>query len=300
MKKELITKNKKHISTKLCVFFISIILFSVFFISSGSIANNSQRYENRYATLNVVYSTSRYNLNPEYKDGIIKFLLYEHRAPITTSNFINLTEEGFYNGVLFHRVIDDFVIQSGDPNTKDKPTGTPADWWDDGDGGSDETIPLESHEELTHIDGAVGMAREFGDPDSASSQFYICDGAQHRLDDTEENNNNRTYRAIDDRGYAVFGVVVEGIEIVREIATVWTTTDIEQDTPDPVPDMQAHVHDHPIYDAEIKTIEISPLIKIDQDEDDDFPYILLLIPACIGIGSVIYYKKDFIFGIKKL
>ena len=54
------------------------------------------------------------------------------------------------------------------------------------------------------------------------------------------------------------------------------------------------------HDAEIKTIEISPLIKIDQDEDDDFPYILLLIPACIGIGSVIYYKKDFIFGIKKL
>ena len=300
MKKELITKNKKHISTKLCVFFISIILFSVFFISSGTYANKGKKYENRFATLNVKYSSSRYNLNPEYKDGIIKFLLYEHRAPITTSNFINLTEEGFYNGVLFHRVIDDFVIQSGDPNTKDKPTGTPADWWDDGDGGSDETIPLESHEELTHIDGAVGMAREFGDPDSASSQFYICDGAQHRLDDTEENNNNRTYRAIDDRGYAVFGVVVEGIEIVREIAIVWTTTDIEQDTPDPVPDIQAHVHDHPIYDAEIKTIEISPLIEIKENGDDDFPLILLLIPPCIGVGSVIYYKKDFFLGIKKL
>lgn len=255
----------------------------------------AKKYENRYAILEVRYSLSRYTLFPEYKNGTIKFELYEKRAPITTTNFIKLAESSFYNGVLFHRVIDDFVIQSGDPNTKNRPTGTPADWWDDGDGGSDDTIPLESHPELTHVDGAVGMAREFGDPDSASSQFYICDGPQHRLDDTEENNQNRTFREIDDRGYAVFGVVIEGIEIVREIATVWTTTDPKQETPEPLPTIQAHVHDHPYFDAEIVTVEISPLIEIEED-DDDFPYLLLLIPICVGVAIVIaYYKKVLIF-----
>jgi cyclophilin family peptidyl-prolyl cis-trans isomerase len=122
--------------------------------------------------------------------GIIKFELYEQRAPITTVNFINLAESGFYDGLIFHRVDDDFVIQTGDP------TGT-------GAGGSDDTIVLEIDEELTHTDGAVGMARSSA-PDSATSQFYICDGAQHALDGN----------------YAVFGQVMEGIDVVRAIAEV--------------------------------------------------------------------------------
>ena len=76
------------------------------------------------------------------------------------------------------------------------PTGT-------GAGGSDETIDLEIHEELTHTDGAIGMARSFL-PNSATSQFYICDGAQHGLDGN----------------YAVFGQVIEGMDVVRAIAEV--------------------------------------------------------------------------------
>jgi len=122
--------------------------------------------------------------------GTIKFELYEQRAPITTANFIKLAESGFYDGLIFHRVVDDFVIQTGDP------TGT-------GTGGSGETIVLEIDEELTHEDGAVGMART-ADPNSATSQFYICDGAQHGLDDN----------------YAVFGQVFEGMDVVRAIAGV--------------------------------------------------------------------------------
>ena len=122
--------------------------------------------------------------------GTIKFELYEQRAPITTANFIKLAESGFYDGLIFHRVVDDFVIQTGDP------TGT-------GTGGSDETIVLEIDEELTHKDGAVGMARK-ADPNSATSQFYICDGAQHGLDGS----------------YAVFGQVFEGMDVVRAIAGV--------------------------------------------------------------------------------
>jgi cyclophilin family peptidyl-prolyl cis-trans isomerase len=124
--------------------------------------------------------------------GTIKFELYEDKAPITTANFIKLAERGFYDGLIFHRVIDNFVIQTGDP-------------LGNGTGGSGETINLEINKSLTHSDGAVGMARS-SKPNSASSQFYICDGPQHGLDGN----------------YAVFGQVVEGMDVVRAIAAVAT------------------------------------------------------------------------------
>jgi peptidyl-prolyl cis-trans isomerase B (cyclophilin B) len=124
--------------------------------------------------------------------GSIKAELYESKAPVTVSNFISLAKSGFYDGLTFHRVIKGFVIQGGDPNG-------------DGTGGSDKTIPLEVNKDLTHVDGALGMARS-ADPNSASSQFYICDGPQHGLDGN----------------YAVFGKVIEGMDVVRKIASVQT------------------------------------------------------------------------------
>jgi len=128
----------------------------------------------------------------ETSKGTIKFELYEDKAPITTANFIKLAESGFYDGLIFHRVIDNFVIQTGDP-------------LGNGTGGSGETINLEINQNLTHTDGAVGMARST-DPNSATSQFYICDGPQHGLDGN----------------YAVFGQVIEGLDVVRSIAAVAT------------------------------------------------------------------------------
>jgi len=128
----------------------------------------------------------------ETSKGKIKFEIYEDKAPVTTANFIKLAESGFYEGLIFHRVVDNFVIQTGDP----KGNGT---------GGSSATINLEIHKDLTHTDGAVGMARS-QNPNSASSQFYICDGAQHGLDGN----------------YAVFGQVIEGMDVVRAIAAVAT------------------------------------------------------------------------------
>ncbi|MFC1924438.1 peptidylprolyl isomerase [Chloroflexota bacterium] len=122
--------------------------------------------------------------------GTIKFEIYEDKVPTTAANFIDLASSGFYDGLIFHRVIDDFMIQCGDP------TGT-------GTGGSKTTIPLEIHSELKHRDGALGMART-SDPNSASSQFFICDGAQKHLDGN----------------YAVFGQVIEGMDVVRAIADV--------------------------------------------------------------------------------
>lgn len=124
--------------------------------------------------------------------GVMTVELYEEQAPITTSNFIELANRGFYNDLIFHRVIDDFMIQGGDPKG-------------DGTGGSEKTIELEIHPQLTHVDGAVAMARS-QHPDSASSQFYICDGAQPKLDGD----------------YAVFGRVTDGMDVVRAIAQVET------------------------------------------------------------------------------
>jgi peptidyl-prolyl cis-trans isomerase A (cyclophilin A) len=124
--------------------------------------------------------------------GAMTVELHEAQAPNTTSNFIELANRGFYNGLTFHRVIDNFMIQGGDPKG-------------DGTGGSGKTIKLETHPELTHVDGAVAMARS-AHPDSASSQFYICDGAQHKLDGQ----------------YAVFGKVIDGMDVVRAIAQVET------------------------------------------------------------------------------
>ena len=218
---------------------------------------------NSHAIFNITYSTTRYRYTPELKTGEIEIELYEKRAPITTANFIKLAESGFYDGTMYHRVIDDFVIQGGDPNTKDNENQL--DWLDDGEGGSGETIPLEIHPELTHVDGAVGMAREFGNPDSAESQFYICDGPQHRLDDNEENNANRTYAAIDENGYAVFAITVRGIEVVRDIATVWTTTDLEQETEDPLPTIAAHINDHPMFDVLVNNVTV---VHYKAKEDD--------------------------------
>ncbi|NJD78078.1 MAG: peptidylprolyl isomerase [Candidatus Methanoperedens sp.] len=119
--------------------------------------------------------------------GTIKFELKETEAPITTKNFIDLANKGFYNGLIFHRVEPGFVIQGGDP----KGNGT---------GGSSKTIPLEIVPTLTHKKGAVGMARS-QDPNSASSQFYIC------IEDAK----------FLDKNYAVFGQVTEGQNVVSNI-----------------------------------------------------------------------------------
>jgi len=128
----------------------------------------------------------------ETSKGTIKVALDEKRAPITTANFIKLAESGFYDGLIFHRIIKGFMIQGGDPQ------GT-------GMGGAKDTINLEIHPELRHVDGAISMARS-QNPNSASSQFFICNGAQAFLD------NN----------YATFGQTIEGMDVVRIIAAVAT------------------------------------------------------------------------------
>lgn len=137
--------------------------------------------------------SGKHHVEIEVKDyGTIKVELYADIAPITVTNFINLAQEGFYDGLTFHRIISGFMIQGGDPE------GT-------GMGGSDKTIKGEFssngvENSLSHKRGVISMARS-SDPDSASSQFFIMHQDGLYLDGE----------------YAAFGEVTEGIEIVDKI-----------------------------------------------------------------------------------
>ncbi|MBR1528954.1 MAG: peptidylprolyl isomerase [Oscillospiraceae bacterium] len=127
--------------------------------------------------------------------NVIVITLYPDKAPITCENFENLVSKGFYNGLTFHRVIDDFMAQGGDP------TGT-------GAGGSGQTIKGEFStngvdNDLSHQRGIVSMARS-GDPDSASCQFFICYADCSFLDGS----------------YAAFGEVTQGMEVVDNFLNV--------------------------------------------------------------------------------
>ena len=129
--------------------------------------------------------------------GVITLELDATAAPITVANFEKLVKEGFYDGLIFHRVIAGFMIQGGDP------TGT-------GMGGSEETIKGEFaingvNNPIRHERGVISMARTQV-PDSASSQFFICHADAFFLDGQ----------------YAAFGKVTDGMDVVDRIASVDT------------------------------------------------------------------------------
>lgn len=129
--------------------------------------------------------------------GVMKLELYSDTAPITVENFVKLAKEGFYNGLIFHRVIAGFMIQGGCPE------GT-------GMGNPGYSIKGEFemngvHNPLKHTRGVISMARSMN-PDSAGSQFFIMHADAPHLDGQ----------------YAAFGKVVEGIEVVDRIASVRT------------------------------------------------------------------------------
>jgi len=124
--------------------------------------------------------------------GAIKFKFYPEKAPNHCRNFIKLAQKGFYNNLIFHRVIKGFMIQGGDPNG-------------DGSGGPGYTIKAEFNDQ-PHLKGTVSTARRSGEPDSAGSQFFIC------LDRKDFLNGQ----------YTVFGQVTQGQEVVDQIGSLPT------------------------------------------------------------------------------
>ncbi len=198
---------------RIAVFLLILMLFAP--NGSSEASPMEQSYQgNPIVVINLTYDAGIGGGDDIQGDIVIE--LFHNWAPVTVNNFVSLVNQSFYDGIFFHRVIDDFVIQTGDPTCTAVgvyPASDPS----CGSNGSDENIPFEANANLTHINGAVGMARSV-DPDSASSQFYICDGSQHGLD-----NGNRSQD--DDPGYAVFGVVREGMELVKAVAQVPTSND---------------------------------------------------------------------------
>ena len=143
-----------------------------------------------------------YNIAINVKDyGTIKVELNHKVAPITVENFLDLINSGFYDGLTFHRIIDGFMIQGGDP-------------MHNGSGGSSNKIKGEFSSNgvfngLSHTRGTISMARSSADKDSASSQFFIVQSDATHLDGD----------------YAAFGKVTEGMDIVDQIAKDAKPTD---------------------------------------------------------------------------
>ncbi len=163
----------------------------------NKIANNVQKEENEQSVHkeegNNMYSTGKHHAKIEIRNyGIIELELDADIAPITVTNFAKLVNEGFYNGLTFHRIIEGFMIQGGDPE------GT-------GMGGSSENIKGEFflngvNNTISHVRGTISMARSNA-YNSASSQFFIV-------------HEDSTFL---DKQYAGFGKVTSGIEIVDKI-----------------------------------------------------------------------------------
>lgn len=171
----------------------------------------------------------------ETNKGTMTVMLYDD-TPLHRDNFVKLTESGFYNDLLFHRVIKSFMIQGGDPDSKDAPAGKQL-----GMGGPGYTIPAEIKSDRFHKKGALAAART-GDQinpkrESSGSQFYIVDGQKYtdmQLDNMEKQMGTKFSKSQRDayvelggtphldNQYTVFGEVIEGLSVIDKIANVET------------------------------------------------------------------------------
>ena len=146
----------------------------------------------------------------ETKLGKIVIKFYPDKAPNHVKNFKELCKSGFYNGTRFHRVIPGFMIQGGDPNTKSENRAT---WGQGGNVVNGQEVLLKAEfNDVHHTRGIVSMARS-NDPNSASSQFFICVADAGYLDGQ----------------YTVFGEVVEGMDVVDKIVSVPRKGDMAAD-----------------------------------------------------------------------
>lgn len=173
------------------IFVVSIIVIIVLLLVINILVNDKKEKNNMKDLL-----TGKHYVEMKVKDyGTIELELDSDVAPITVTNFINLVNSKFYDGLTFHRIIDGFMIQGGDP-------------LGNGTGGSSKTIKGEFSENgvknsISHVRGVISMARS-SDYNSASSQFFIVQKDTTSLDGQ----------------YAAFGKVISGMDVVDKIAKV--------------------------------------------------------------------------------
>lgn len=183
-------KNNKKMTGIIAGILLLIVVLVAAVIVLFTIRGKKESTEGSTETINAA---GKHHIEIQVKDyGTIKAELDGDAAPITVANFLKLAESGFYDGLTFHRIIDGFMIQGGDP----KGNGT---------GGADKTIKGEFSQngvenKLSHVRGTLSMARS-QDMDSASSQFFIVQ-------------SDCTYL---DGQYAAFGTVTEGMDLVDKI-----------------------------------------------------------------------------------
>ncbi len=164
--------------------------------SMAQFANDDYQQPYRGADLDKLTSNPKQHLVIETKLGNIKLQLFDKIAPKMVANIINLAKSGFYDGCTFHRIIPGFMIQGGDPNSKDD------DLSNDGYGHGPQQVDAE-FSKLKHTPGILSAARS-NDPNSASSQFFICVANASSLDGQ----------------YTIFGQVVEGMDVVNKIVAL--------------------------------------------------------------------------------
>ena len=184
--------------SKIQITFLIVIVTAVaviFFLSPSDQNNQTTYYPQEDQMSLVTISTSA---------GDIHLELDAENAPITVANFLRLAKDGYYNGTIFHRIIDGFMVQGGglDENMAPKPTGT-------------EPIQNEANNGLKNDRGTLAMARTM-DPHSATGQFFVNHKDNDFLNHTSETSQGW--------GYAVFGSVIDGMDIVDQIALSTTST----------------------------------------------------------------------------
>ena len=178
----------------------------------------------------------------ETSKGNIRIRL-SNETPLHRDNFLKLVKMHYYDGILFHRVIQNFMIQSGDPDSRTAKAGQPL-----GNGGPSYTVPAEFRPHLFHKKGVIAAARDNNpEKSSSASQFYLTQGKVFTEAGLDSLENNRLKRKIPvdqrkvyttlggvphlDQNYTVFGEVVKGIEVVDLIAAVPTSKGADKDRP---------------------------------------------------------------------
>jgi cyclophilin family peptidyl-prolyl cis-trans isomerase len=192
-------------------------------------ATSARTSSKRSATAKIIDNSIKVKITTD--SGIIVVKLYDS-TPLHRDNFVKLVKEGFYDSLLFHRVISNFMIQGGDPNSKNAQAGVML----GGGGGDMERIPAEFKPSLFHKKGTLCAARD-GNPEKASSacQFYIVQGTKYtddQLNGMEMQMGKKfsiqeriAYKTIGgtpqlDQNYTVFGEVIKGLNVIDKIASV--------------------------------------------------------------------------------
>lgn len=216
---------------KIFIFFIGVLLAQI------SVAQKEVVVKKKDRKRDVLLQTSMGEMTIRLSDS----------TPLHRDNFIKLVKQGFYDSLLFHRVINNFMIQAGDPNSKNAPAGQPL-----GSGSPGYTVPAEFRTTLFHKKGAIAAARTSDDVNpqraSSGSQFYIVQGRKFTdsgLDSLETmrlrgrklpTDQREAYKTVGgtphlDQGYTVFGEIVNGLDIIDKIAVVTTSRGADRDRP---------------------------------------------------------------------